>query len=193
MSADPVDSADSTMEELALAEKKLQEKHKYCEICRREFDTPWNYRRHTNELHLATNTPEILAKRKKQNQIRNVSRKARYANDPEYKQRVKLLSATSNLKKKRATGEQDGEGSDDAGGGTALVKKTKMSNTDPVHEKQVEEHTASSRKGGVVADSAHGKTEKKTCLRLTPKLVTKTDLEMFFKPRSSVSGSDKST
>jgi hypothetical protein len=48
-----------------------------------------------------------------------------------------------------------------------------------------EDDTASSRGGGEVADSADGKTGKKTGgFQVKTKLLTEKDLELFFKPRA---------
>ena len=169
-------------------------KQKYCEICEKGFDTPWNFRRHEEERHTAKNTSKIFARKLKQNESRNISRRKRYANEPGYKEKAKQLGKTSRLNK-RATVERDKEGSEDAGDGNNAVKKDKMSNSDPDYEDKVdgnEDDTASSREGGDVADSADGKTGKKTGgFQVKTKLLTEKDLELFFKPRSSAPGSYK--
>ena len=174
----------------------FMERHKYCEICEKGFDTLWNFRRHDEERHTAKNTPEIIARKLKQNERRNISRKKRYANEPGYKEKEKQLSKTSRLNK-RTTVERDKEGSEDAGDGNNAVKKEKMSSSDPDNENTVdgnEEDTASSRERGDVADSADGnnaeKTDKKTGgFRVKTKPLTQTDLDLCFKPRSTAPGS----
>jgi len=106
-----LDTSDSIMEHLA-----FMEKHKCCEICEKGFDKPLNFRMHEEERHTAKNTPEIIARKLKQNERRNIGRKKRYVKEP-----AKQLSKTSR-RKKRATVERDGEGSEGAGDGDNAKK-----------------------------------------------------------------------
>lgn len=72
-----------------------QPKKRFCEICKKGFNTPGNFRRHDQQQHTANDTPEIIAERLKQNQRRNISRQARYATDAVYREGVKQGSKMS--------------------------------------------------------------------------------------------------
>jgi hypothetical protein len=115
-------------------------KNRYCEACKKEFGTPWNFKRHLEEKHTANNTAEITAKKEIQNERRNIRRKERYANDLKYKEKMKQLSITGRLKKR----------------GRVEIEEVIISNAGPDYQDKVngnEEDTVSPREGGEVTDS----------------------------------------
>ena len=174
--------------------------NRYCEICKVAYGTAWNFKRHVEEKHTANNTAEITAKKEKQNERRNISRKERYANDPAYKDRIKQLSATFR-QNKRARVE---------------IEEETILNSDPDSEDKVngnEEDTVSLGEGAEFEDKVNGTEEDtvslgegaectdsakenkatqtathKHAFQVNTEPLSKKGLEAFFRPKSSALG-----
>jgi hypothetical protein len=176
-------------------------KNRYCEICKIAYGTPWNFKRHVEEKHAANNTAEITAKREKQNERRNISRKERYANDPTYKKKMKQLSATGRQNKRArveieeetilnsdpdSDDKVDGNEEDTVSLGEGAESEDKVNGN--------EEDTVSLGEGAGCTDSAEENKAKqvathKRAFQVYTEPLSKEGIEDFFRSRSSAPGS----